>query len=73
MRKKLTAIGNSVGLIIDKPVLELLGLDQDDEVEITSDGERLIVSRVGARRRRVEAVLDDILEEHAETLRRLAQ
>jgi antitoxin MazE len=35
MRKNLTAIGSSLGLIIDKPIAELYQLDRDTIVEIT--------------------------------------
>jgi hypothetical protein len=35
MRKNLTAIGSSLGLIIDKPIAELYQLDRDIIVEIT--------------------------------------
>jgi antitoxin MazE len=72
MRKKLTAIGNSVGLIIDKPILELLGLDATAEVELTTDGARLIVAPAGAHQARFEEITERVLEEHAETFRRLA-
>ena len=47
MRKRLSAIGNSLGVILEKPILELLGIDKDTELELSTDGERLIV-RTGA-------------------------
>jgi antitoxin component of MazEF toxin-antitoxin module len=46
MRKNLSAIGNSLGLVIEKPILELLGITRDTELEITTDGTRLIVEPV---------------------------
>lgn len=46
MRKSLSAIGNSLGLVIEKPILELLGITRDTELEITTDGTRLIVEPV---------------------------
>ncbi|MFY0527373.1 AbrB/MazE/SpoVT family DNA-binding domain-containing protein [Archangium gephyra] len=33
MTKTLTSIGNSLGLIIDKPILELLRIDKDTPLE----------------------------------------
>jgi len=51
MKKKLTAIGNSYGLIIDKAILELLKITPDTELELSTDGTRLIVEAAGARRR----------------------
>jgi antitoxin MazE len=35
MKKNLTAIGGSLGLIIDKPIAELYGLDRNTQVEVT--------------------------------------
>ena len=35
MKKNLTAIGGSLGLIIDKPIAELNDLDRNTQVEVT--------------------------------------
>jgi antitoxin component of MazEF toxin-antitoxin module len=50
--KKLTRHGNSLALVIDKPILELLNIDRDTPLEITTDGRSLIItpSRQGDRR-----------------------
>jgi antitoxin component of MazEF toxin-antitoxin module len=42
MRKRLTRIGNSWGLIVPKEVLDLLGIDAEAEVEVV--GSTMIVS-----------------------------
>jgi antitoxin component of MazEF toxin-antitoxin module len=52
MVKRLTKHGNSLALVIDKPVLDLLKIDQDTPLDITTDGERLIVSPAKASARR---------------------
>ncbi|MDQ6958721.1 MAG: AbrB/MazE/SpoVT family DNA-binding domain-containing protein [Mariprofundaceae bacterium] len=59
MIKNLTPIGNSLGLIIDRPILKLLGIDRDTELEITTDGETLIIQpvREGAVSKETEAVV----------------
>jgi antitoxin MazE len=46
MRKNLSAIGNSLGLVIEKPILELLNITRETELEVTTDGTRLIVEPV---------------------------
>ena len=46
MFKKLTRHGNSLALIIDRPVLELLNIDKETPLEISTDGRSLIVSPV---------------------------
>jgi hypothetical protein len=35
MKKHLTAIGSSLGLIIDKPIADLYGVDRNTIVEVT--------------------------------------
>jgi len=49
MIKRLQAIGNSSGLIIDKPILDLLGINADLELEMATDGKRLIITPVGSK------------------------
>ena len=38
MIKKLSKHGNSLALVIDKPILELLGIDEDTELEVRTNG-----------------------------------
>ncbi len=76
MVKRLQAIGNSSGLILDKPILELLRITQDTELDISTDGERLIITplREGAtRKRKLEKAQARTLKGHAETFRKLAK
>jgi len=44
MLKKLSNIGSSKGLILDKTLLGLLGIETADEVSITVEGRRLIIT-----------------------------
>jgi antitoxin component of MazEF toxin-antitoxin module len=46
LTKRLTKIGDSTGLVIDKPILDLLGLARGDEVELKVENQRLIVGPV---------------------------
>jgi len=78
MRKNLSAIGNSLGIVIEKPILELLGITRDTELEITTDGTRLIVEPIReveakGRRGRVGAATKRVMKNHDRTLRRLAE
>lgn len=74
MTKTLTAIGNSLGLIIERPILDLLKIDRDTPLEITTDGKGLYIKPVEA------AVQTDFVESakrmmdiHVETFRKLAE
>lgn len=44
MTKKLIRHGNSLALVIDKPILELLNVSGDTPFEVTTDGRNLILS-----------------------------
>ena len=39
MIKTLTKHGNSLALVIEKPILELLGVDADTQFDISTDGQ----------------------------------
>lgn len=78
MRKNLSVIGNSLGLVIEKPILELLNITRNTELEVTTDGTRLIVEPVReeeakVRRGRVGATTKRVMKNHDRTLRRLAE
>ena len=73
MRKKLSAVGNSFGLVIEKPILELLKIDRDTELEITTDGNRLIIEPVKERQKRFRETASKILKKHEGTFRKLAK
>ncbi len=49
MIKKLTKHGNSLALVIEKPILELLKIDADTELEVSTDGKNLVVKPKLAR------------------------
>lgn len=52
MEKKLAKHGNSYALIIDKPILDLLGIDADTPLSITTDGRGLFIAPAHPSRRR---------------------
>ncbi len=74
MLKKLVSHGNSAALIIDKPILDLLKVDMDTPLEITTDGKNLIISPVKdeKREKKFKAALEKINKRHKTTLRKLA-
>jgi antitoxin MazE len=76
MSKRLQAIGNSSGIIIDKPILELLRITVETELEISTDGERLIITPLSsgsARKRRLARAQERTLAAHERTFRKLAK
>lgn len=75
MTKTLIKHGNSLALVIDKPILELLGISPDTPLELTTNGDALLVTPVRdkARRRKLRASLDKINRRFGDDLRRLAE
>jgi len=56
MVKKLTKHGNSLALVIDRPILDLLKIDPETPLDISTDGKQLIVkpAKPSARRKKFE-------------------
>ena len=75
MTKTLTAIGNSLGLIIDRPILELLKIDKDTPLEIETDGKSLTIRPQTKQERsaRVRASAKKMMGAHEKALRKLAK
>lgn len=74
MIKKLTRHGNSLALVIDKAILELLDMDADTPLSIGTDGTCLVIAPAGEpeRRARLREALDDGNRRYGQALRRLA-
>lgn len=53
MIKKLTRTGDSIALVLDQPMLEELGLDENAEVEVSTNGQVIVITpqRSAARER----------------------
>ena len=74
MVKTLSAIGNSLGLIIDRPILDLLGINRDTKLEIRTDGEALIIRPMKEDHpARVKRSTERLMDLHDGTLRKLAE
>jgi antitoxin component of MazEF toxin-antitoxin module len=74
MIKKLSAVGNSLGIIIERPILELLGITKDTPLEVKTDGEALIIRPTTlSGKDRVRASTKRMMTVHDKTLRKLAK
>ena len=45
MMKRLTKTGNSVALVLDKQLLEAAHLSADSEVEVSTDGDSIVITK----------------------------
>ena len=74
MTKTLTKHGNSLALVIDKPILELLNIDQDTPLSVVTDGRSLVISPTDPKRRKkFEQAADDTFKKYPRMLKRLAE
>ncbi len=75
MVKKLTQHGNSLALVLDKPILELLKISKDTPLEISTDGKNIVITPAQniARRKKFEAAFDKINKRHKNTFKALAR
>jgi antitoxin component of MazEF toxin-antitoxin module len=75
MTKKLTRHGNSLALVIDKPILDLLKIDADTPLEITTNGDELVVKpqRDARREKSFLKSVEKMSNRYEKTLKRLAE
>ena len=74
MQKKLSVIGNSLGFVIDKPVLELLRIDRDTMLDVSTDGDALIIRPLrDAKDERVRTAALRATEQHASAFEKLTK
>jgi antitoxin MazE len=74
MIKKLTKHGNSLALVIDRPILDLLKIEPETPLEVTTDGKQLFVApaKPSARRKKFEAAQEWTLKRYGKTFQKLA-
>jgi antitoxin MazE len=74
MIKRLTKHGNSLALVIDRGVLELLEIKADTPLSLTTDGRSLVITPArGARRREsFRTALETVNRRYRRALKRLA-
>jgi antitoxin MazE len=74
MIKKLAKHGNSLALVIDRGVLDLLDIDAETPLSIKTDGKCLIVTRAAdtTRQKKFRAALEEGNRRYGKMLKRLA-
>jgi antitoxin component of MazEF toxin-antitoxin module len=75
MQKSLIKHGNSLALVIDKPILELLQITEDTKLDLSTNGDQLLITPVRgpARQKRLKSALAKINAKFGDDLRRLAE
>jgi antitoxin component of MazEF toxin-antitoxin module len=75
MIKKLTKHGNSLAIVIERAVLDLLKIDADTPLEISTDGQVLVISPVrdNTHQDKFQKALDSVNKKYGRALKRLAE
>ena len=75
VKKKLTKHGNSYALVIERPILDLLGIDGNTVLSISSpDGHSLVITpeQTTSRQHQFEEALAQVNKKYGKALKRLA-
>jgi antitoxin component of MazEF toxin-antitoxin module len=67
MIKKLQKIGNSRGILLEKPLLKLLKVEEDGSVEIVPHEDGLLIKKVD-----VQSAYREVSKKHRKSLDKLA-
>lgn len=75
MFKKLTRQGNSTALILDRQIMDLLGIERDAVVKVSVHGRKLVVEPVSEEQRAmtIKDIQQKTLKKNAELFKRLAK
>lgn len=75
MTKYLTRQGNSAALVIDKPLLEATGIDAGTKLEVSTNGDVIVINPVRDKRRTaaLKKIIDDAHARYAGVFKRLAE
>jgi antitoxin component of MazEF toxin-antitoxin module len=75
MIKTLTKHGNSMALVIEKPILDLLGANTKTSFDITTDGHALVLTPVlnEARSKAFNKALDAVNKKYPKALKKLSE
>ena len=75
MIKKLSKHGNSLALVIDRSILELLNINEQTPLEISTDGKALVITPSSEKKRQKDftAALNACNRESGDALKRLVE
>ena len=75
MIKTLTKHGNSHALVIDRSIMEQLGITPDSALQVTVTAEGIIITpaEVGIGEKRVREIMKQVRARYGSTLKKLAE
>lgn len=81
MIKKFSRHGNSLAVLIDKPILDLLGMNEQTRINIKTDGTNIIIEPIKGPHQvpviskdpKTQKAYEDLIEKYDELFRKLAK
>lgn len=75
MIKRLTKTGNSLALVLDRPLLRATGIDEETPLEVSTDGDVIVISpqRDPGDSERLRAGMEEMHRRFGGVFRRLAE
>lgn len=79
MIKKLSKHGNSLAILIDKPILELLNINEHTRINIKTDGTNIIIEPVKAESSvisdnpKLQKLYEELVDKYDAVLRKLSK
>jgi len=78
MIKKFSKHGNSLAILIDKPILDLLNIGENTSVKIKTDGTNIIIepikeSTIISKNSNVQELYEDIVKKYDKVLKKLSK
>jgi antitoxin component of MazEF toxin-antitoxin module len=75
VQKKLVKTGNSLALVLDRALLDETGIDADTPLEVSTDGDVIVVSPVRSTKRtaKLKRIVERAHERYGGAFRRLAE
>ena len=75
VKKRLTKTGNSLALVLDKPLLDRVQIDANTPLEVSTDGDVIVISPVRGRRRtaRLKRIVEKAHRQYGGVFRQLAE
>ncbi len=83
MIKKLSKYGNSLFVLIDKPILQLLNIDEKTQLQISTDGSNIIIKPVRKEAQKKpgkisddpkkQAIYEELVKTYDQALKELAE
>jgi antitoxin component of MazEF toxin-antitoxin module len=80
MEKKLSKYGNSLALIIDKPILELLNIQENTTLKISTDGQTITITpiqsqnhKIVSKDKKIQDSFEKVIATYSPALEKLAK